>query len=57
MYWEHMEGRMEVAKGLGWVASVLLQCDKGFIHGHSVGHVEMPQAMKQTAGGEHILEE
>lgn len=56
MYWEHMEGRVEVAKRLRWVASVQLQCHKGFIHGHSVAHVEMPQAMKQTAGGDHILE-
>lgn len=41
---------MEVEEGLGWVASVQWQHHKGFIHGRSDRHVEMPKAMEQTAG-------
>lgn len=42
----------------GWGGLLLCSCSatKDSFMAIVVGHVEMPQAMKQTAGGDHILE-
>lgn len=47
---------MEVAKGLGGLLLCSCSSTKDSFMAIVVGHVEMPQAMKQTAGGDHILE-
>lgn len=45
---EHMEKRVKVALGLGTVVALCWPDHKEPIHGCSVGHVDMPVAIKQT---------
>lgn len=45
---EHMEKRVKVALGLGTVVALCWPDHKEPIHGYSIGHVDMPIAVKQT---------